>query len=258
MAELTGTLQPVGIGVRQRSTGQRQSLDWLWVVEEADRGTSVRASPRNGADSIGGRERVVETPRGRLVNVVAVIEQDTWTKESWTEPGNVADLLAAYHHWHPQVRAILQTFEVTFRWAIFERSPMPRWSSGRVTLLGDACHAMLPFLAQGAAQAMEDGVTLATLLSNLDSRAAVPDALRVYESVRRPRVTRVQHMASDNKTRLNMPDGPGQRARDAELAKGTTDIFFSAWEWLYQYNPEAALRSTHRTDLHRNRNRDPA
>ena len=172
--------------------------------------------------------------------------------------GNVADLLAAYHHWHPQVRAILQTFEVTFRWAIFERSPMPRWSSGRVTLLGDACHAMLPFLAQGAAQAMEDGVTLATLLSNLDSRAAVPDALRVYESVRRPRVTRVQHMASDNKTRLNMPDGPGQRARDAELAKGTTDIFFSAWEWLYQYNPEAALRSTHRTDLHRNRNRDPA
>jgi salicylate hydroxylase len=192
------------------------------------------------------------------VNVVAVIEQDTWTKESWTEPGNVADLLAAYHHWHPQVRAILQTFEETFRWAIFERSPMPRWSSGRVTLLGDACHAMLPFLAQGAAQAMEDGVTLATLLSNLDSRAAVPDALRVYESVRRPRVTRVQHMASDNKTRLNMPDGPGQRARDAELAKGTTDIFFSAWEWLYQYNPEAALRSTHRTDLHRNRNRDPA
>jgi len=73
----------------------------------------------------------------------------------------VADLLAAYHHWHPQVRAILQTFEVTFRWAIFERSPMPRWSRGRVTLLGDACHAMLPFLAQGAAQAMEDGVTLA-------------------------------------------------------------------------------------------------
>jgi hypothetical protein len=75
--------------------------------------------------------------------------------------GDVADLLAAYDHWHPQVRAILQAFDETFRWAIFERSPMPRWSRGRVTLLGDACHAMLPCLAQGAAQAMEDGVTLA-------------------------------------------------------------------------------------------------
>jgi salicylate hydroxylase len=193
----------------------------------------------------------------RLVNVVATFEQDTWTKESWTEPGDVADLLAAFDHWHPQVRAILETFDETFRWAIFERSPMPQWSKGRVTLLGDACHAMLPFLAQGAAQAMEDGVTLATLLSNLDS-PAIPEALRVYGSVRRPRVTRVQHMASDNKARLHMPDGPAQRARDAELASGTTDIFFSAWDWLYQYNPEAALTQTHRTTLHRNRNGDPA
>jgi salicylate hydroxylase len=194
----------------------------------------------------------------RLVNVVAVIEQDTWTKESWTEPGDVADLLAAHDHWHPQVRAILHAFDETFRWAIFERSPMPRWSRGRVTLLGDACHAMLPFLAQGAAQAMEDGVTLAALLSNLGSPASVPDALGVYESVRRPRVTRVQRMASDNKTRLHLPDGPAQQARDAQLASGTTDIFFSAWEWLYRHDPEAALTQTHRTILHRNRNRDPA
>jgi salicylate hydroxylase len=194
----------------------------------------------------------------RLVNVVAVIEQDTWTKESWTEPGDVAELLAVYGHWHPQVRAILHAFDETFRWAIFERSPMPRWSRGRVTLLGDACHAMLPFLAQGAAQAMEDGVTLAALLSNLGSPATVPEALGVYESVRRPPVTRVQRMASDNKTRLHLPDGPAQQARDAELASGTTDIFFSAWEWLYRHDPEAALTHTHRTTLHRNRNRDPA
>ena len=194
----------------------------------------------------------------RLVNVVAVIEQDTWTKESWTEPGDVADLLAAYDQWHPQVRAILHAFDETFRWAIFERSPMPRWSRGRVTLLGDACHAMLPFLAQGAAQAMEDGVALAAVLSNLGSPATVPEALRAYESVRRPRVRRVQRMASDNKTRLHLPDGPAQQARDAELASGSTDIFFSAWEWLYRHDPEAELSQTHRTDLQLNRNRDPA
>jgi salicylate hydroxylase len=194
----------------------------------------------------------------RLVNVVAVMEQDTWTKESWTEPGDVADLLAAYKDWHPQVRTILQAFDETFRWAIFERLPMPRWSRGRVTLLGDACHAMLPFMAQGAAQAMEDGVTLAALLSNLGSPAAVPEAPRVYESVRGPRVTRVQRMSSDNRARLNMPDGPAQQARDAQLASGTTDIFFSAWDWLYRHDPKVALTQTHRTDLHRNRNRDPA
>ena len=170
----------------------------------------------------------------------------------------MADLLVAYHHWHPQVRAILQAFDETFRWAIFERSPMPRWSMGRVALLGDACHAMLPFLAQGAAQAIEDGVTLAALLSTLDSPAAVPAALRGYESVRRPRVIRVQRMASDNKVRLHMPDGPAQRARDAELASGTTDIFFSAWDWLYRYDPEAALAQAHGTALHRNPSRDPA
>lgn len=135
---------------------------------------------------------------------------------------------------------------------------MPRWSTGRVTLLGDACHAMLPFMAQGAAQAMEDGVTLAALPSNLGSPAAVPEALRVYESVRGPRVTRVQRMSSDNRARLNMPDGPAQQARDAQLASGTTDIFFSAWDWLYRHDPKVALMQTHRTDLHRNRNRDPA
>ena len=180
----------------------------------------------------------------RLVNVVATFEQDTWTKEGWTEPGDVADLIAAYNHWHPQVRAILQAFNETFRWAIFERSPMPQCSRGRVTLLGDACHAMLPYLAQGAAQAMEDGVTLAALRSDLDSPAAVREALCAYESVRRPRVTRVQRMASDNKARLHMPDGPAQRVRDAQLASGTTDIFFSAWERLYRHDPKAALTQT--------------
>ena len=91
---------------------------------------------------------------------------------------------------------------------------------------------------------MEDGVTLAALLSDLDSPAAVREALRAYESVRRPRVTRVQRMASDNKARLHMPDGPAQRVRDAQLASGTTDIFFSAWEWLYRHDPKAALRQT--------------
>ena len=94
----------------------------------------------------------------RLVNFVAVIEQDSWTRESWTDRGNVADALSAFAGWHPHVRRILESVNEIFIWALFDRAPLRQWSSGRVTLLGDACHPMLPFMAQGAAQALEDGV----------------------------------------------------------------------------------------------------
>ena len=102
---------------------------------------------------------------GRLVNFVAVVEQDTWTRESWTDRGEVADALAAFAGWHPQVRTILGAVDETFVWALFDRAPLERWSAGRVTLLGDACHAMVPFMAQGAAMAIEDGATLAACLA---------------------------------------------------------------------------------------------
>jgi hypothetical protein len=86
----------------------------------------------------------------------AAIDQENWTKESWTEPGKVSDLLAAFEGWAPQVRGVLEAVDETFVWALFDRKPMPRWSVGRVTPLGDACHPMLPSKAQGAAQAIED------------------------------------------------------------------------------------------------------
>ena len=105
--------------------------------------------------------------RNDLINFVAVLEQDAWTKESWSERGEVADVLAAFEGWHPQVRAILGAVDETYLWGLFDRKPMARWSVGRVTLLGDACHPMLPFKAQGAAQAIEDGATLAACLSDI-------------------------------------------------------------------------------------------
>ncbi len=80
----------------------------------------------------------------RLINFVAIVEQDSWTRESWTEQTDVAEALAAFEGWQPQVLSILGAVDETFIWGLFERSPMKRWSIGRVTLLGDACHAMLP------------------------------------------------------------------------------------------------------------------
>jgi 2-polyprenyl-6-methoxyphenol hydroxylase-like FAD-dependent oxidoreductase len=169
----------------------------------------------------------------RLVNFVAIIEQDTWTGESWTDRGEVADALAAFEGWHPQVRTILGSVDETFIWALFDRPPLARWSVGRVTLLGDACHPMVPFMAQGAAQALEDGAALAACLAEVPD---VNEALRLYESVRLPRASRIQALSTLNKTRFHLPDGPEQRARDAQMAGGATDFSSKAVGWIYGHD----------------------
>ncbi len=125
--------------------------------------------------------------------------------------------------------------DTCFIWALFDRDPLPRWSAGRVTLLGDACHPMYPFMAQGAAQAIEDGATLAALLAQGDDPA---DALRRYEQLRLPRVSRLQEMSRANKHRYHMPDGPEQRARDAAMA-ATRERAPETMQWLFGFDAGA-------------------
>ena len=174
---------------------------------------------------------------GRLVNFVAINERETWTRESWTDRGQVADALAAFKGWHPQVGAIIGAVDETFIWALLDRAPLARWSVGRVTLLGDACHAMLPFMAQGAAQSIEDGATLTACLIEAGG-ADVASALQRYEALRRPRATLLQEMSRANKTRFHLPDGPAQEARDAQLAiRGDRSI--EALGWLYGHDASA-------------------
>ena len=129
--------------------------------------------------------------RGTLVNFVAVREQSSWTDESWTAKSTRDDLLSAFEGWHPRLRLLLSRSLHYYKWGLFDREPLAEWGRGRITLLGDAAHPMLPFLGQGAAQAMEDAYALARLLEGQDS-ARLPDALRAYESARKPRATRVQ------------------------------------------------------------------
>ena len=171
----------------------------------------------------------------QLLNFVAVIDQDTWTKESWTDRGAIADVIAAYEGWHLQLHGILEAVDETFIWALFDRPPMERWSVGRVTLLGDACHAMLPFMAQGAAQAIEDGATLAACLTKLSTKG-VTEALTLYEAHRLPRTARVQALAANNKTRFHLPDGREQAARDSEMSKNMTDFSLRSVAWLYGHD----------------------
>ena len=175
----------------------------------------------------------------RLVNFVGIAERDAWQRESWTERGAVADALAAFAGWHPQVRAIIAAVSETFVWGLFDRAPLPQWSRGRATLLGDACHPMLPFMAQGAAQAIEDGATLAACLTRANG-ADVPAALRRYEALRLPRTARIQAMSRDNKTRFHLPDGPLQQARDREMASDDADGPIRAIAWIYGHDAGAA------------------
>jgi salicylate hydroxylase len=171
----------------------------------------------------------------QLLNFVAVVEQGSWTGESWTDKGDVATALAEYEGWHSQVRAILAAVDETFIWALFDRPPLERWSVGRATLLGDACHPMLPFMAQGAAQAIEDGATLTACLLGT-SRSEIPKALHRYEQLRLPRASHVQAMSATNKTRFHLPDGPEQQERDTQMATGSTDWSNTAIAWIYRHD----------------------
>jgi len=124
------------------------------------------------------------------------VERDEWREESWSTRGEVEDFLADFRDWHPALRLLIENAETCFRWGLFDREPLPRWSQGRVTLLGDACHPMLPFMAQGAVMAIEDGYTLARCLA---VNAAEPAAaLARYETLRRERTAWVQGMSRAN------------------------------------------------------------
>ncbi|WP_250563644.1 FAD-dependent monooxygenase [Sphaerisporangium fuscum] len=172
---------------------------------------------------------------GRLVNVVAVVPTDEWLLESWTADGDLSDFAREFEGWDDRVRRLIAAAASTKRWALYDRSPLERWTSGRVTLLGDAAHAMLPFFAQGAGQAIEDAAVLARCLREAD-RDSVPKALLSYEAARRPRAGRVQLMSRGRAEYNHLPDGPAQRERDAGLRDGDLLRHNS---WLYSYDVDA-------------------
>ena len=179
----------------------------------------------------------------RHFNLVCVVPEAAWDVEGWNEPGSVEDLRAHFAGWSPAVHRILDLVdEPVYRWALHDRPPMERWVDGRVALLGDSCHAMLPFMAQGACQAIEDGAILSRLLTE-----AAPDvvvgrcdrvdvALERYRRIRRPRAAEIQTRSWKNATTFHLPDGPEQRRRDRILAAGNVDDGSDPLQWLHGYD----------------------
>src|SRR5262245_64154270 len=139
---------------------------------------------------------------GELINYVGFVPADAEMKESWSAPGDPDVLRAEFEGWEPRIGGLLSHVKNTFRWALYDREPLPVWTKGRLTLLGDAAHPMLPHLGQGANQSIEDGMALATILAKMD-RAKISPALHAYERLRRERVAAVQRGARENGMRLD-------------------------------------------------------
>jgi len=139
---------------------------------------------------------------GELLNFVGFVPAKHELKESWSAPGDPDLLRQEFAGWDPRIGSLLKQVDVTFRTALYDREPLPIWTRGRLSLLGDAAHPMLPHLGQGANQSIEDGMALATILAHA-SRETAPTALLAYERLRRERVAEVQRGARQSGLRYN-------------------------------------------------------
>jgi salicylate hydroxylase len=176
---------------------------------------------------------------GELINYVGFVPADEEMKESWSAPGDPDVLRREFAGWDPRIGSLLSQVEATFRWALYDREPLPTWTRGRLTLLGDAAHPMLPHLGQGANQSIEDGMALATILAHAD-RATAPAALLAYEHLRRERVAQVQRGARENGLRYDSANSD-LGVRDAEI---TAHAAFRRRLYDHDVVPEAKAAAT--------------
>jgi salicylate hydroxylase len=151
-----------------------------------------------------------------LINVVAHYDDDTYRHESWVTECERAEVLERYAGWHESLLRLFEAGETWYKWALYDRDPIPAWTSRRVSLLGDAAHPMLPYLGQGACQALEDGAVLANALSASPSDPVA--ALATYEHTRRPRASQVVLTARARGVSNHLPSRWAAMRRDAAIA----------------------------------------
>lgn len=173
---------------------------------------------------------------GELYNFVGIVPAgEDWLTEDWTAEGDPADLRRDFTDFHAPVQAVAAEIETALKWAIFDREPLASWTVGRTTLLGDAAHAMLPYLAQGACQAIEDGAVLARCLDHWSDD--VPAALAAYEAERRPHTAKVQEMARRGETTFHLRDWRQVWRRNQALRSAQSmGTGASPTGWLYGYD----------------------
>lgn len=160
---------------------------------------------------------------GTLLNYVGFVPTSSQTAESWSAVGDRDELAASFAGWDPRVTDLLSRVETCFWWGLYDRRPLRKWTNGRLALLGDAAHPMLPHLGQGANQGIEDGTALAVLLQGLNRKAPIAEVLQRYEALRRPRASMVQLEARKNGMRYDsMSEYKDLAQRDREIASSAT------------------------------------
>ncbi|HJU15194.1 MAG TPA: FAD-dependent monooxygenase [Stellaceae bacterium] len=228
--------------IRQALFGESRAeftgiMAWRGLVPMRD--LPARIARPVGTNWVGPGGHVVHYPlrRGEVLNFVGIVERDDWRVESWTERGTKSECAADFRFWHDDIQEIVGHIDVPFKWALLGREPLARWSVGRVTLLGDACHPTLPFLAQGANMAIEDGFVLARVLTAYQD---VEAALCAYEAARRERTARIVRGSAENAARfhnktLSTPNA-AERYIDAEWRE---DRVKERYDWLFDYDATA-------------------
>lgn len=190
-----------------------------------------------GTNWVGPGGHVITYPirANTLLNFVGLVENAEWTSESWTEAGTKEECAADFAGWHPLVHEVIQQFDIPFRWALVGRQPLPQWTQGRVTLLGDACHPTLPFLAQGAIMAIEDGVILARCLQK---HADAPEVgLSTYEGLRKERTTAIVRGSFANLDRFhNAALADPVRAAEHLDREWKPEEVRQRYDWLFEYD----------------------
>jgi salicylate hydroxylase len=220
---------------RPRFTGH---LAWRGLVPAERLPLALQA--REVTAWLGPRKHFVHYPvgDGAFINFVGVVEDASWQGDSWRERGDPQQLRASFAGWHTNVRQIVDAADDVYRWALHDRLPLPSWSRGRVTLLGDACHPMLPYLAQGAAMAIEDAWVLARALA-----ATPPNRMQrgivEYEKARYPRTIRVQERSAAQGRAFHWSDPLRVYGRNLVLAAGSRllpQVAMRQFDWLHGYD----------------------
>lgn len=214
-------------------------MAWRGVVPTANLPEHLRRLV--GVNWVGPGGHVINYPlrRGALLNFVGILERDDWQVESWTTAGTHQECHGDFAGWHQDIHTMIDHIDTPFKWALMSRKPLASWVQGRVVLIGDAAHPTLPFLAQGAGMAIEDGYVLAEALA---SHQNVETAFSRFQQARLERCTTIVEKSTEN----------GRRFHNKELAnaQGAAAYVDREWapekvqqryHWLFNYRVDQAL-----------------
>jgi salicylate hydroxylase len=222
----------------QHDAKQSGIMAWRGVIDASKLPSHMHQ--RVATNWVGPGAHVVQYPlrNGALMNFVGAIEGQRWEIESWSEKGTTEECLNDFVGWHSDIQTLIKTIDTPYKWVLKIRDPMSTWTKGSITLLGDACHPMLPFLAQGAGMALEDGYILARCVEKYS--ASLPQALKRYEELRIKRTEAVVLGSNANAKRFHNPALADAKGAEAYVSnEWQEEKVKERYDWLFRYNVES-------------------